>query len=234
MRKIISHLKDNWIQYGFETFVVVFGILVAFSLNNWREDVKMKMEEKILLNGLQSEMMQNRKRLVSVIELHQIGANHHDSFLQIYLEDTLTEGRDFYDSLWNKTFGPTLLVTYNPLLGNVKSIISSGKLGYISNKNLARLISSFEGNVSDAKEAEPVFINMSNNLIYPLAYKYVPQELRGKTITVSDFLGFSRDKELFEYMRILSFWRKATLREERNLLSEIDKMLEMIEKEGTN
>ena len=116
----------------------------------------------------------------------------------------------------------------------MKSIISSGKLGYISNKNLARLISSFEGNVSDAKEAEPVFINMSNNLIYPLAYKYVPQELRGKTITVSDFLGFSRDKELFEYMRILSFWRKATLREERNLLSEIDKMLEMIEKEGTN
>ncbi len=38
MKKIIKHLKENWIRHGFETLVITAGILLAFSLNNWNEN----------------------------------------------------------------------------------------------------------------------------------------------------------------------------------------------------
>ncbi len=38
MKKIINHLKENWIRHGFETLVVTIGIFSAFMLNNWNEN----------------------------------------------------------------------------------------------------------------------------------------------------------------------------------------------------
>ena len=45
MKKIINHLKEEWYKYGLETLVVVVGILVAFSLNNWNESRKSNISE---------------------------------------------------------------------------------------------------------------------------------------------------------------------------------------------
>ena len=49
MKKILNHIRKNWIRHGFETLVVTVGILGAFTLNNWNEDRKSgKVELKIL------------------------------------------------------------------------------------------------------------------------------------------------------------------------------------------
>ena len=40
MKEIINHLKSEWWKYGLETIVVIVGILVAFSLDNWNENRK--------------------------------------------------------------------------------------------------------------------------------------------------------------------------------------------------
>ncbi len=34
MKKIINHLKENWIKHGFETLYVIVGILMAFGLSD--------------------------------------------------------------------------------------------------------------------------------------------------------------------------------------------------------
>ena len=50
MKKIINHLKENWIRHGFETFVIIIGILGAFALNNWNENRKNRnLERKLLI-----------------------------------------------------------------------------------------------------------------------------------------------------------------------------------------
>ena len=51
MKKIINHLKENWIRHGFETLVVAVGILVAFTLNNWNEGRKTTLEDKRYSNS---------------------------------------------------------------------------------------------------------------------------------------------------------------------------------------
>ena len=37
MKKIIKHVKIEWHKYLFDTVVVIVGILIAFSFNNWNE-----------------------------------------------------------------------------------------------------------------------------------------------------------------------------------------------------
>ena len=46
MRKFLNILFQNWIKYGFETIVVTFGILGAFTLESWKDN---RQEEKELL-----------------------------------------------------------------------------------------------------------------------------------------------------------------------------------------
>ena len=59
MKKIVNHLKENWIRHGFETLVVVVGILVAFTMNNWNEERKTKEFEREILNDIKTSMQSN-------------------------------------------------------------------------------------------------------------------------------------------------------------------------------
>ncbi len=60
MKKIINHLKKNWIRHGFETLVVIVGVLIAFTLNDWNEYRKSKrFESKLkieLYNSIQNDI----------------------------------------------------------------------------------------------------------------------------------------------------------------------------------
>ena len=68
MRKIISHLKDNWIRHGFETLVVTVGILGAFTLNNWNENSKRNNQEIEILENLLVELNELKKETEAFIE----------------------------------------------------------------------------------------------------------------------------------------------------------------------
>ena len=70
MRKIIKHLKDNWIRHGFETLVVVVGVLIAFTLNNWNETQKIKAAEQALLSSLNKEFRYNLNELERVMNIN--------------------------------------------------------------------------------------------------------------------------------------------------------------------
>lgn len=67
MKKIINHLKDNWIKYGFETLVVTVGILGAFTLNNWNEARKDKKVELRFYQELRADLLQNKDELEGII-----------------------------------------------------------------------------------------------------------------------------------------------------------------------
>lgn len=70
MKKIIAHLKENWIKYGFETLVITAGIILAFGLNNWNEGRKEKIVEREFLidirNSLQTLGNDYQRELLSI------------------------------------------------------------------------------------------------------------------------------------------------------------------------
>jgi len=55
-KKASKHLKKNWIKYGFETLVVIIGILLALALNNWNENRLQNIHETQYLNGLITDL----------------------------------------------------------------------------------------------------------------------------------------------------------------------------------
>jgi hypothetical protein len=56
LKKILKNLRKNWITYGFETLVVIVGILGAFALNNWNENRKTTNLEIEYLKRLYSDI----------------------------------------------------------------------------------------------------------------------------------------------------------------------------------
>ena len=65
MKKIIKHLKKEWYKYGLETIVVVVGVLISFSLNNWNEARKAEINKAQLLESLITEFEYNLDALDS-------------------------------------------------------------------------------------------------------------------------------------------------------------------------
>ena len=59
IKKILGHLKENWIRHGFETLAVLIGVLAAFTLNNWNENRKKAERELVLLQNLRSDLEYN-------------------------------------------------------------------------------------------------------------------------------------------------------------------------------
>lgn len=52
MKRVIEHLRENGLKYGFETLVITAGILLAFGLNNWNEGKKTKQLEIDMIRSL--------------------------------------------------------------------------------------------------------------------------------------------------------------------------------------
>jgi hypothetical protein len=56
MKKVVKHLKKNWIGYGFETLAVLIGVLTAFALNNWNENRKAQIKYESYIKQLKLDI----------------------------------------------------------------------------------------------------------------------------------------------------------------------------------
>jgi hypothetical protein len=85
VEKLIKHIKENWTKYGLETLVVIIGILVAFTLNNWNESRKAKNVGQSHLLELKAELLYDLERW----EEHLIQFNQVDE-AGLYVYDFLS------------------------------------------------------------------------------------------------------------------------------------------------
>ena len=62
MGKFRKLLEKDWLKYGFETFAVLVGVLGAFALENWRDNLKDRQTEKEYIQNLISDI--NRQKSI--------------------------------------------------------------------------------------------------------------------------------------------------------------------------
>ena len=67
--RIFKHLRSDWFRYGFETLAVIVGILVAFALENWREERQSKDQTGIFLQHIESNIAEDLEEL-STLMIH--------------------------------------------------------------------------------------------------------------------------------------------------------------------
>ncbi len=121
MKKIIKHLRENWIRHGFETLYVIVGILVALSLDNWKEERK----ERILEIEILSEIKEN---LIQEFKDH----NQNTRFLSNVVRssgiilDHLNKNLPYHDSLAHHFAWLPMAANFDPVTTGYELLLSEG------------------------------------------------------------------------------------------------------------
>ena len=143
----------KYLKYAIgEIVLVVIGILIALSINNWNSNRIQKEKEQILLTELNKEFKTNKKQLDSVLFYH-ISAMKSSTYLEsrLPIKDVKKENLDSLAyHLWNHT----TTYTFNPSNGVTSSIMNSSSINIISNKELRQLLVGWNDLLFDYQEEE--------------------------------------------------------------------------------
>lgn len=91
MKKIIKHLKKNWIRHGFETLAVLVGVLAAFSLNNWNDNRRKRIVEIETLISVNENLKNIRGQLEGLIMFDKKVIGNYNIILAVFERDSLVE-----------------------------------------------------------------------------------------------------------------------------------------------
>jgi hypothetical protein len=130
MKKILKHLRRNWIRHGFETLVVVVGVLIAFTLNNWNEERKEEIFERKVLNELYISLQRNIEALNRGIDWNEDAIKSCHIILR-HFENELS-----YEDSLDRHFSNSLSWFYPSLDNNAYESLKSYGLHLLTNDTI--------------------------------------------------------------------------------------------------
>ena len=195
MRKIVKHIRKEWYRYIFDTIVVILGILIAFTLNNWNEKRLSKIASNEIYNNLLHTLRQDSTEIERIIKIQNKSLDA--------LKKIITNNQNTIELEWNDVSSNNLIknvmggsLSFFPKYGVYNSIVSNNEMDLI----------------------------YSNELKLSLVYLYDYQYKRYENIDAIvdqkfQFQIFSIiDKKMM-------FYSLDTLSEENNLIRKIDPIL---------
>jgi hypothetical protein len=162
-QKLLTENKfSKYLIYAIgEIILVVIGILIALSINNWNDIQKNNNQEILLLKSLKSEFKNNTILFDSIFKNHKTKEDYVLKLININKEPIPFT---LLDSILE-------IITYNyttNLSSTIyKSSMNSGKIELIKNTELKNRIASFEDQYKDFQEEEVIAQELTNNQIIP-------------------------------------------------------------------
>ncbi len=233
-RKIRQNLLSEgktgkYLKYAIgEIVLVIIGILIALSINNWNTNRKLKSEEQNLLKDLRAEVKSNIESLMITIDEHEKSYNAAQEFKSLF------QDREAFDKMADSIFERMFIrmnmnFTYDPNKGILNSMISSGQINNLSNKELKYLLASLEDVITDTFEDTMKIERWRDDLLTKTFYdSHII--IDGKI----ERFEFKRryDNPDFRFLVILfDEVRKSGLTEEYELKNTMEHILELIEME---
>lgn len=184
MKKIIKHLKENWIRHGFETLVVIMGVLIAFTLNDWNEARKNRDIEIRILSEI-------RENLILDFEDHNENTNYLSHVVrssQIIL-DHLNNDLPYHDSLASHFAWLPMAANFDPINSGYDLWLSEG-VSIVTNDSIRLRISKIYGKdykwlrdfLKDRQynNNQPLFLDMMKKFrIFELLNRGIPRDFEG-------------------------------------------------------
>jgi hypothetical protein len=212
-----------------EIMLVVIGILIALQINNWNSNRKNSEFEQSILADIELELSTNIERLMKVIDRHEQSHSATEEFIRIF-EDSrklaeVTDGT-VTDLLMSMDYNET----YNPTSGILESIISSGQINYLKNKELKYLLASVDDLTEDANESTKAIEAQRPFLLYP-------SFMKSWIVEDEKIVGYSRKRILHDpQFRMATYalyynFRLQGLKEEKELLETLNTIKSIIEQE---
>lgn len=161
----------RYLKYAIgEIVLVVIGILIALSINNWNNEKQERKTEKINLIALQREFIQNKNILNVVIERNTLNIDGATKMIESFksgVSDTISEKTIAYNTY--QAFGNE--INFTPNTGVLSEIMSSGDLRLIQNQELKHKLAAFGSWIEKIKQQEgEVLTHRRDNTNYIINY----------------------------------------------------------------
>jgi len=149
---LMENKTGKYFKYAIgEIVLVVIGILIALSINNWNEQRKDRKTETQALINLKAEFVNSMERLDYLKTIKHKQEIDGRRYLEIITNDTIplskktsTKEAGTYNGSWN------------PSIAVLNSLLSTGDIGKIKNDNLKILLTNWPSRVKKFKEREEI------------------------------------------------------------------------------
>jgi hypothetical protein len=156
---IEQNKSGKYFKYAIgEIILVVIGVLIALSINNWIENRKNSIKEIQFLEGFKNDLMANKTELNRVIRKAEITSNSSDSILKLKRRELDSLGIKSFVRFMMDAAGFAVCQTQE---GTIQGIMGSGNLDVILNDSIRLAIGSWQANLKDVIEWEELDKNSS-------------------------------------------------------------------------
>ena len=133
-----------------EIVLVVIGILIALSINNWNETNKQNKQEKNLLVLLNEDFQENKVRIEKTLKYERGVLKNSKALIKVMLSNNQTLD---YDSIANMVGrGAQSWWRAEYVTGTYDAILGSGNISILKNDNLKRILAEFSSEVKSGFE----------------------------------------------------------------------------------
>jgi len=174
-RKIRKQLADDnkpikYFRYAIgEIVLVVIGILIALSINNWNQQRIALNEEKVLLNILKDDFTNRLDELIYLNSSRQGGVAAIERLMRIADETEMNFTTEVVDSLIGLS---TVTYRFNNQFSTLDMLFNSGRINTLSNESLKVLLIKWPTLVEEMLEEQRLIVDHYNEQI-KLLDKYV-------------------------------------------------------------
>ncbi|MCK0178160.1 DUF6090 family protein [Flavobacteriaceae bacterium S0862] len=186
----------KYLKYAIgEIILVVIGILIALSLNNWKEDLDNRGEENRILSGLKQEFEANLSELNRNIKLNTAAVKSTSDLIYLIRGENPFSNTRYVDSLLYLAY---MFGSFDAQSGLIDEVISSGKLSIINDSELRDRLTSFSGILENAEEDYKIRADYYMNQITPYISKYFAQANQDQYMDFSSWSDTYKTKKLTE------------------------------------
>ncbi len=152
----------KYLKYAIgEIVLVVIGILIALSINNWNQTRKTNIEEQQALINIQRDFLINKILLTELVNNTQLSIKTGIEILNYTGHKKKPKSQEDFNVLLNDIFNNN---PYYPQNGFLDDLLNSGKLGIFKNVELRNLLSSWKPNLEILNEK--FFSSDANEIIF--------------------------------------------------------------------
>lgn len=143
--RIFTHLKSNWIRYGFETIAVVVGILAAFALENWGDEQEQKKEEYIILENLLNDLRNAKENSSEYINTEKQAKELLIQALNMNSSNEAVELPANADSIFTRITWD--IAMESPVIYSYTDLKNTGNAGLISSQEIRKGLTNLESSI---------------------------------------------------------------------------------------
>lgn len=198
-RRVFSGDKNlsKYIRYAFgEIILIVLGILIAISLNNWNEQRKTEELQKEILSQVKINLQKDRSELKLIQQTAQNAVQYSDKLNEAYKNGERPDSLDFW-------LGRVIYFDRFQPLTNAYEVLKSQGLHKMKNKDLIFLLGSYYDDQAyktqkSAEDLEKAF----NTELVPALKKYAIDFKFKVYIKLREGAFFDKDSELINLVNL--------------------------------